>query len=70
MLRGLTKCKKQHNSKKVNNNKDIRILVFKNSKVIINTVSAKPTFKKLLTILTKMILVENRQNISIKKVWI
>lgn len=67
---GLAKSIKQNSSKKVNNNKDIRVLVIKSWKIPINTASAILISRKLSMISIKMILLENKQNVKVKKIEI
>lgn len=67
---GLAKSIKQNSSKKVNNNKDIRVLVIKSRKIPINTASAILISRKLSMISIKMILLENKQNVKVKKIEI
>lgn len=52
----------------VNNNEDFRILAIKDKKVAITTISAKPAIQRLLTMSVKVVLVEDRQNLNIKKI--
>lgn len=57
-------------SKKIDDDENIRVLVVKDKKIAIITLSAKPVVGKLLTVSTKVVFVENWQDKSIKKVWI
>lgn len=49
----------QHSSEEINDNKNVRIRVVKGRKIAITTASAKPIIEKLLTVSTKMALLEN-----------
>lgn len=51
---------KQNNYKKVNDNKNIEILVVKSKKITITIISIILISRKLLIIWTKMILLENK----------
>ena len=66
----LAKSTEQNSSKKVDNDKIVRILVIKDRKIIITTASAILASKKLLTVLTKVILPKGEQDVRVKKVWI
>lgn len=58
----------QHGSKKVDNDKDVRVLAVRDSKIITFMANAKLAVKKLLTASTKVALMENGQDMSIKKI--
>lgn len=58
----------QRGSKKVDNDKDVRVPAVRDSKIITFMVNAKLAVKNLLTVSTKVALVENGQNVSIKKI--
>lgn len=58
----------QHSGEKVNNNKDVRILVVKGRKITIIIISVKLIFGKLLMASTKIALVEDGQNGNISKI--
>ena len=64
----LIKLIKQSNSKKVDNNKDIRVLAVKNRKITITTISTIFVSGKLLIILIKVTLLKNEQDIKVKKI--
>lgn len=59
-MMNLTKPMKQNCNKKVDNNKDVGVSIVKNSKTTIITTSVIPMGRKLLTILTKIILPQNK----------
>lgn len=61
---------KQSGNKKVNNNKNIIVLAIKISKVIIIIVSVKSVVEKLLSMSIKLVLVKDKQDINMTKVWI
>lgn len=48
---------------------DVRVLVIRGREIDITTTSTKPTNEKLLMLSTKVVLVENKQNISMSKIW-
>lgn len=56
---GLIKLIKQNSSKKVNNNKDFQVLVVRDSKLITTTINTKSAIEKLLSISTKVVLLED-----------
>ena len=64
----LAKLKKQNSSKKINNNKDVRVLAVRGRKITITTVNIIPASEKLLTALIKVTLLEDRQNVRVKKI--
>lgn len=51
----------------IDNTKNIKVVVIKDRKIMTTTASRKPAIKKFLIISTKVALVKNGQNISIKK---
>lgn len=55
-------------SEKVDNDKSIRWLAIKNKKVAITTINAKPTMRKLLIASTKVVLIKDGQDVSMRKV--
>lgn len=61
-------CMKQNGNKQVDNNKDFKVLIFKSKKVASTTVSAKLASKKLLKMLTKVVLRKDKQDMSVKKI--
>lgn len=48
---------------------DIRVLVIRGREIDITTASTKPANEKLLMLSTKVVLVENEQNVSMSKIW-
>lgn len=64
----LAKSIKQNSSEKVNNNKDVRVLIVKSRKIFINTASTILTSGKLSMISIKMTLLENKQDVKVNKI--
>lgn len=60
--------KHQRGSEEINDNKNVRILVVKSKKITTIIRSIKLAFKKRLTMSIKVNLVENGQDVSIKKI--
>lgn len=58
----------QSSSKRVNDNKDVRISVVKGKKITITTISVIFAGGKLLTILTKVTMLKGGQDERVKKV--
>lgn len=58
----------KRDSKQVDNNKDIRIPVITGEKVVGTTLGVKLAIGKLLMVSTKVVLMENRRDVSIRKV--
>ena len=52
------------------NKKDVRVLTVRGRKITITTASAKSAMGKLLMASIKMTLIEDQQNMSMKKIWI
>lgn len=52
------------------NKRDVRVLVVKGRKIGRTIASAKPKVRKLLKASTKMVLVEDRQDVSVRMIWI
>lgn len=69
LLKSLIECTKSGN-KQIDNNQDIRILAVRNKKVAITILAKKLIIEKLLIVSTKMVLIKNKQDISIRKIWI
>lgn len=49
---------------------EVRVPVVKDKKIATKTASAKPAVGKLLAASIKVVLVENGQDMSMKKIWI
>lgn len=49
---------------------DVRVPAVKGTKIATTTASVKLAVGKLLTASTKMALVENRRDVSVRKIWI
>lgn len=60
----------QNGSKKIDDNKNIKIPVLKGRKIIITTANTISVCRKLLTALTTVILPECWQDVRVKKIWI
>ena len=60
----------QSDNKKVNDNKDVKVLVVKSRKITITTVSTIFVDRKLSTALIKVTLPKNGQDVRVKKIWI
>ena len=68
LLMGLVKPIEQNSSKKINNNGDVRVLIVRGSKITINIANIKSAGRKLSTMLIKIILLENKKNVKVKKI--
>lgn len=64
---GLQK-QQQYSNEEVNNNKDVKVLMVKGRKIATTIASAKPVVKNLLTTLTKVALIEDSQDINVRKI--
>lgn len=67
---GLAKFTEYNGSKKVDNNKDVRVSVVRGRKIPITTTSVIFVGGKLSAALTKMTLQETGQNMRVKNIWI
>lgn len=67
---GLAESKEPTSSEKVDDNKDVRISAIKSRKIFTTTASAILVGKKRSIALIKVILVEDWQDVRVKKIWI
>ncbi len=67
---GLLEYTKQNGSEEVDDDKDVRVSVVRGRKITITTISVILVGGKLLMKSTKMTLLEDRQYIRVKKIWI
>ena len=67
---GLTEPTEQSDSKEVNDNEDVKVSAVRGRKIIITIVSVIPAARKLSTTSTKETLLEGRQDVKVKKIWI
>lgn len=67
-MRDLIKYKRQDDD--MNYKKEVKVLAVKIRKVVISTISAKLAEMKLLTALTKIVLIRDERDVSVRKVWI
>lgn len=58
----------QHSSEMVNENENVRVPLIRGRKIATITANAKPAVRKLLTMSIKMVLVEDRQDMSVSKI--
>ncbi len=65
---GLAEPSEQSDNEEVNDDKDVKVLVVRGKKITTTTTSAIPAGGKLLTASFKMILLEDGQDVNVKKV--
>ena len=64
----LTKSIEQSDSERVDNNKNVRVLAIRGKKITTTTTSAIFVGGKLLTASIKVTLLENKQDVRLKKI--
>lgn len=58
----------QRDSEEIDNNKNVNVPAIRGKKIVITIASAKRVVEKLLTVLTKVDLVEDKQDMSVIKI--